>query len=344
MYLKPTGVSYSVDVELARDRVDEMRRGHRARQAAGDFALALQVEREQRQDHVRRDEAVAVVDDAEAVGVAVGGQAEVEAFVGDDLAQLAEVFLIALGREAAEVRVAIVVDDLDLDARLEEEVVEVIARGAVERIDGDAQAALADRVDVDLLLAARRGSGLSDRSPRSARPSRRRRRARPVAATLLISSSICFVISGSAGAPFDVENFRPLYSGGLCEAVKLIAPIALRRTVSNDDARRGHVARAEVGLDVVEGEDAWPLPTRTFRRGSGCRTRRRRRVPFWSDFLQVVGDALAGDADVVEGEILSDDAAPARGPEFDHVSPINCGDGNLAQRWERVGRGSRTTR
>ncbi len=45
---------------------------------------------------------------------------------------------------------------------------------------------------------------------------------------------MAFVTSGSAGAPFDVENFRPLYSGGLCEAVKLIAPIALRRTVSKE--------------------------------------------------------------------------------------------------------------
>src|SRR5262249_16234063 len=47
-----------------------------------------------------------------------------------------------------------------------------------------------------------------------------------------ISSSMARVISGSAGAPFEVENLRPLYSGGLCEAVKLMAPIALRRTVS----------------------------------------------------------------------------------------------------------------
>src|SRR5689334_8280473 len=49
-----------------------------------------------------------------------------------------------------------------------------------------------------------------------------------------ISRSICFVTSGSAGAPFAVENLRPLYSGGLWEAVKLMAPIALRRTVSKE--------------------------------------------------------------------------------------------------------------
>src|ERR1017187_7689642 len=39
-----------------------------------------------------------------------------------------------------------------------------------------------------------------------------------------IAASICFVTSGSAGAPSCVENLIPLYSGGLCDAVKLIAP------------------------------------------------------------------------------------------------------------------------
>ncbi len=39
-------------------------------------------------------------------------------------------------------------------------------------------------------------------------------------------SSICYVISGSAGAPSGVENLIPWYSGGLCDAVKLIAPHA----------------------------------------------------------------------------------------------------------------------
>jgi len=40
------------------------------------------------------------------------------------------------------------------------------------------------------------------------------------------SASIALVTSGSAGAPSGVENLMPLYSGGLCEAVKLIAPSA----------------------------------------------------------------------------------------------------------------------
>src|ERR1700686_5321486 len=42
-----------------------------------------------------------------------------------------------------------------------------------------------------------------------------------------ISRSIACVTSGSAGAPSGVENLMPLYSGGLCEAVMLMAPSAL---------------------------------------------------------------------------------------------------------------------
>ena len=41
-----------------------------------------------------------------------------------------------------------------------------------------------------------------------------------------MSPSTCRVISGKAGAPSAVESFIPLYSGGLCEAVKLIPQIA----------------------------------------------------------------------------------------------------------------------
>ena len=107
------------------------------REAARDFPFPLQVDGQQRDDHVGRDETVALVDDAEAVGVAVRGQADVELLVRDDLPQFDEVFLVAFRREAAEIRVSIVVNDLDLDARLEQEVVQIVARRAVKGVDRD---------------------------------------------------------------------------------------------------------------------------------------------------------------------------------------------------------------
>src|SRR3954464_8948525 len=47
-----------------------------------------------------------------------------------------------------------------------------------------------------------------------------------------IAASMLFVTSGSAGQPSGVENLMPLYSGGLCDAVKLITPSALLATTA----------------------------------------------------------------------------------------------------------------
>src|ERR1700738_1950064 len=43
----------------------------------------------------------------------------------------------------------------------------------------------------------------------------------------VISGSMACGTSGSADSPSGVANLMPLYSGGLCEAVKLMAPSAL---------------------------------------------------------------------------------------------------------------------
>ena len=93
--------------------------------------MSLQIHREQCQDHIRLHEAIAIVDDAESIGIAIGREPEVEFFGADDLAELTEVFFVAFGGEAAEVRIAEVVDDFDFETRFEEEVIEIVARCAV---------------------------------------------------------------------------------------------------------------------------------------------------------------------------------------------------------------------
>ena len=116
-----------------------MRRRHRSRQSAGDIAEAFEVQRDECDDEIRRYEAIAIVDDAEAIGVAVGGESQIVALGQNQIAKLDEIFFVALRREAAEIWIAEVVDDFDFEAGLEQEVIEVIARSAVERVDGDAQ-------------------------------------------------------------------------------------------------------------------------------------------------------------------------------------------------------------
>src|ERR1700730_5464430 len=61
----------------------------------------------------------------------------------------------------------------------------------------------------------------------------------PPDSTALISASIFLVTSGNAGHPSGVENLIPLYSGGLCEAVKLMTPSALMWATAKANAGVG---------------------------------------------------------------------------------------------------------
>src|SRR5438270_9578518 len=56
---------------------------------------------------------------------------------------------------------------------------------------------------------------------------------------LAINDSMVLVASGNAGAPSGVENLMPLYSGGLCDAVKLMAPSVFARMTSYEIAGVG---------------------------------------------------------------------------------------------------------
>src|SRR5258708_638831 len=67
-----------------------------------------------------------------------------------------------------------------------------------------------------------------------------------------ISRSMACVTSGSAGAPSGVENLMPLYSGGLCDAVKLMAPSAL------DWITEEEMVGVGAGSAMTSGVMPWP--------------------------------------------------------------------------------------
>jgi isocitrate/isopropylmalate dehydrogenase len=73
-----------------------------------------------------------------------------------------------------------------------------------------------------------RKAGLTSACSKSAADLAEIGHAPPAATIAAMAASICLVTSGRAGAPSCVENLMPLYSGGLCEAVKLIAPEVFR--------------------------------------------------------------------------------------------------------------------
>ncbi len=92
---------------------------------------------EQRDDVVRLDEGAVEVDDAEAVGVAVGGDADGGAGLLHLRLAVAEQVVVRFGRVTAEKHVAVVVDGGRLDAVLAQNVAAIAARRSPEGIEND---------------------------------------------------------------------------------------------------------------------------------------------------------------------------------------------------------------
>ena len=132
-----------------RQGVEEVGRGHAPRDATLPAAVAEQVPQHERQDRVRREHRPVPVHDAEAVGVAVGGESEVRLPLAHHPDQLAEVLLGRLRRMAAEDDVTRPVEQRNLAPRLFEQAVQVAARRPVHDVHHHAQARPAKPLEVD---------------------------------------------------------------------------------------------------------------------------------------------------------------------------------------------------
>ena len=178
------------------------------------------------------------VHNAEAVRVAVGGNAEVRASLFHLGLGVAQQMVVRLRRMAAEEHVAVIVNRLDGHARLAQNLGAIAAPRAPERIVDHLDARLGDGLQVHQLGQPLEEGGLHVGGLEAARRALACGIAAPLARSATIAASICLVTSGSAGAPSCVENLMPLYSGGLCEAVKLIAPEVFSVTHRIGDGRR----------------------------------------------------------------------------------------------------------
>src|SRR5512135_3055513 len=89
--------------------------------------------------------------------------------------------------------------------------------------------------------------------------------------SVLARASISLVVSGKAGPPQAAENLRPLYSGGLWLAVKLIPPAAFLRMMSK--------ATAGVGTSRFERKERTPFAARTLT-ASAAKLSDRKRVSY----------------------------------------------------------------
>src|SRR5512139_1247827 len=86
--------------------------------------------------------------------------------------------------------------------------------------------------------------------------------------SVLARDSISLVVSGKAGPPQAGENLRPLYSGGLCLAVKLMPPAAFLRMISK--------ATAGVGTSLFERKERMPFAERTLTASAANRSDKKR--------------------------------------------------------------------
>jgi len=109
----------------------------------------VQIPVQEQQQVVDVDILAPLIDQRDAVRVAVGGQPQVVVFVAHICAQQAQRVEVRRGRAAAEQRIAPLVDEGDAAARLVEDNAERQMCDAIHRVDDDPQARLADRGHVD---------------------------------------------------------------------------------------------------------------------------------------------------------------------------------------------------
>ena len=136
---------------------------------------------------------------------------------------------------------------------------------AAERVDAEAQAARADRVEVDrpreVVDVGR--DVVAAAGPAAPRPARTRARRRsPASSSALASRSIQPVTSVSAGPPCGGLYLKPPSSGGLCEGVTTMpsalppsaAAVVGEDRVRDDGRRREAVRGVDDDVDAVRGE------------------------------------------------------------------------------------------
>ena len=156
MYLKPTGVSCSSTPCCLGDGVDQVGGGDRLGYAVLPAAALDQVIEQQGDDVVGLKEGAVGVDDAEAVGIAVGGNADVRPGLAHLLAQGFEQMIVRLGGVSAEQNVAAIVHGRNL-ARLRRAAIRRSIRALLPKhgIEHDLQSRLADGVQIDHFPQAR---------------------------------------------------------------------------------------------------------------------------------------------------------------------------------------------
>ena len=111
--------------------------------------VSHQVVEEQRDDVVGLDEGAVFIDNAEAVCVAIGRDADLRANLLHLRSCVAKQMVVGLGRMAAKENIAVIVDGFNCYARFAQNVATVAATGSPERIEDYLDARFGDGLQVD---------------------------------------------------------------------------------------------------------------------------------------------------------------------------------------------------
>ena len=201
---------------------------------------------------------------------------------GEHRQRLVDVGADRLGVDAAEVRVALVVDLRDADPAAGEQPRDPARARAVQRLDEHGDVRRPERVEVQRRPRRTPGSPRTGRTTRRARPPRRPRAAGgrwPAPRCAAIPASIVGSMSAPAAAPVGDLTLNPLSVQGLCDAVITMPAAAPRWTTSYELIWVGTAVPADRDRDVVGEQDLGRGPRRSAPRRTAGRTRSRRPSP-----------------------------------------------------------------
>ncbi len=131
------------------DRIDHVRRRDAARRGHFPFARFDEIVVHEREDQVGLDPRAVVIDDAEAVGVTIGGQARGCFGIDHSFAQRREIFFGDVGPGPIEQAIALRAHALHRDTVIGERAVQIAGAAAVERVDYQRRLCLAQRLEMD---------------------------------------------------------------------------------------------------------------------------------------------------------------------------------------------------
>src|SRR5580698_11513418 len=129
--------------------VDEVGGGDRFTDAVFPAASLDEIIEQESDDVIGLKESSVLVYDAEAVGVTIGGDADVGVGFAHFLAKIVEQMVVRFRGMAAEEHVAVIVHGRDFNSGFLQQGIGIVATGAPEGIEHDSQASFLNCLEID---------------------------------------------------------------------------------------------------------------------------------------------------------------------------------------------------